>query len=87
MVEILSKYEICSLSVFKKWLKIYTSQSNLKEMNQTMTKGRKTTVKEHNEIAKTCLANSNNYQEIAAQYMVSYQQVYQWVKKFETDGE
>ncbi|WP_462405254.1 IS3 family transposase [Gracilibacillus sp. Marseille-QA3620] len=89
--DILAKYGISSLSVFKKWLKIYTSHSELKDsdkgMSQTMTKGRKTTVEERIEIAKACLANEKNYQETAMQYEVSYQQVYQWVRKFEQHGE
>lgn len=91
MYDIIAKYGMSSLSVFKNWLKIYTSHSELKDsgkgMSQTMTKGRKTTVEERIEIAKACLASGKNYQEIAAQYTVSYQQVYQWVRKFEENGE
>ena len=52
-----------------------------------MTKGRKTTIEERIEIAKACLANVKNYQETAAQHEVSYQQVYQWVRRFEENGE
>ncbi|MER2192196.1 MAG: IS3 family transposase [Solibacillus sp.] len=91
MYEILSTYEIRGWSLFKSWLKTYTSHSELKDsgkgMSQTMTKGKKTTVEERIEIVKACLANGKNYQETAAQYEVSYQQVYQWVRKFEKDGE
>lgn len=91
MFDILAKYGISSLSVFKKWLKIYTSHSELKDsskgLSKTMTKGRKTTVEERIEIAKACLAKGKDYQEIAAKYGVSYQQVYQWVRKFEENGE
>lgn len=91
MFEILAKYGISSLSVFKKWLKIYTCHSELndsgKGMSQTMIKGRKTTVDERIEIVKACLASDKNYQETAAQYEVSYQQVYLWVRKFEQNGE
>ena len=89
--DILAIYGISSLSVFKKWLKTYTSHSKLQDsgkgMSQAMTKGRKTTVEERIEIAKACLENGKNYQETAAQYEVSYQQVYQWVRKFEENGE
>ena len=91
MFDILAKYGISSLSVFKKWVKIYTGHSELKDsgkgMSQTMTKGRKTTVEERIEIAKACQANGKNYQETAAQYKVSYQQVYLWVRKLEQNGE
>ena len=90
MFDIVAKYG-CGLAVFKNWLKTYTSHSELKDsdkgLSQTMTKGRKTTVEERIEIAKACLANGKNYQETAAQYEVSYQQVYQWVRKFEEHGE
>ncbi|WP_016993635.1 helix-turn-helix domain-containing protein [Lysinibacillus boronitolerans] len=91
MLEVLSNYGISDLSVFKNWLKIYTSHSELKDsdkgMSQTMTKGRKTTVEERIEIVKAWLTNGKNYQETAAQYEVSYQQVYQWIRKFELNGE
>lgn len=71
--------------------KKYTGHSKLKDsgkgMSQTMTKGRKTTVEEKIQIAQECLMNGKNYQEIATKYQVSYQQVYQWVKKYEVSGE
>ena len=89
--DLIAKYGISSLSVFNTWLKFYTSHSELndsgKGMSQTMTKGRKTTVEERIEIVKACLANGKNFQETAAQYEVSYQQVYLWVRKFEQNGE
>ena len=91
MFDILAKYGISGLSVFKSWLKIYTSRSELKDsgkgLSKSMAKGRKTTVEERIEIVKACVANGKNYQETAVQYDVSYQQVYQWVRKFEQDGE
>ncbi|MGE6600219.1 helix-turn-helix domain-containing protein [Lysinibacillus fusiformis] len=34
-----------------------------------------------------CQRQGKNYQVITEQYAVSYQQVYQWVKKFEQSGE
>ena len=39
------------------------------------------------EIAQDCIAGGKNYQEIAQQDQVSYQQVYQWMKKYEASGE
>lgn len=89
--ETVRKYRLSGTSVLRNWIKKYTSHSELKDsgkgMSQTMTKGRKTTVQERIEIAQACIANNKNYQEIAEQYKVSYQQVYQWVKKFEKHGE
>ncbi|NNU76362.1 helix-turn-helix domain-containing protein [Clostridium estertheticum] len=48
-----------------------------------MTKGRTTSWKERIEIVLYCIAYSNDYQRTAEFYHVSYQQVYQWVKKYE----
>ncbi|OBW59445.1 transposase [Solibacillus silvestris] len=39
------------------------------------------------EIVKTCLKNQKDYKKTATQYNVTYQQVYQWVRKFEVGGE
>lgn len=90
-LEILAKYEISSSSVLREWVKQYTSHSELKDsgkgMSQTMTKGRKTTFEERLTIVNYCLNHQKNYQITAKTYDVSYQQVYQWVKKYEANGE
>ena len=52
-----------------------------------MKTGRKTTQEERISIAKECLENDCNYEEIARRHNVSYQQVYTWVKKFKELGE
>ena len=52
-----------------------------------MTKGRKTTWKERIQIVLDCLENGKDYQKTAETYEVSYQQVYQWVRKYEDGGE
>jgi transposase-like protein len=51
-----------------------------------MTKGRKTNYEERVEIVKYCIEHQNNYAETAQKYRVSYQQVYSWATKYETDG-
>ena len=51
-----------------------------------MTKGRKTTFDERVEIVTSCIENEMNYAVTAKSYQVSYQQVYQWVKKYESKG-
>lgn len=89
--ETVRKYRLSGTTVLRNWIKKYTNHSELKDsgkgMSKTMTKGRKTTVQERIEIAQACIANGKKYQVIAEQYAVSYQQVYQWVKKFEQSGE
>ena len=91
IIEILEKYEISSESVLSRWVKKYTSHSELKDsgkgMSQTMTKGRKTTFEERIQIVDHCLKHQRNYQVTSETYGVSYQQVYQWIKKFEIAGE
>ena len=47
---------------------------------------RPTTQDERIQIAKDCVANGENYGETALKYKVSYQQVYQWTKKFKEMG-
>lgn len=90
-MEVLAKYEISSTSVLKRWVKKYTSHSELKDsgkgMSRAMTEGRKTTFEERIEIVDYCLKHQKNYQLAAHTYGVSYQQVYQWTKKFEANGE
>ena len=52
-----------------------------------MTKGRSTTWQERIDIVQYCLAHKQDYQKTAEQHQVSYQQVYQWVKKYENGGQ
>ena len=51
-----------------------------------MKESRPTTVEERVEIAKDCIANGCNYGKTALKYNVSYQQAYQWTKKFKEMG-
>lgn len=84
-------YEISSTSVLRGWIKKYNSHRDLKDTSKgrtsAMTKGRKTTWEERIQIVMDCLGNEKNYQETANTYNVSYQQVYQWVKKYEDGGD
>ncbi len=52
-----------------------------------MTQGRSTTWQERIDIALYCMAQERDYAKTAAQFKVSYNQVYQWVKKYENGGE
>ena len=51
-----------------------------------MTKGRKTTLKERIDIVTDCIGNGLTYADAAEKYSVSYQQVYNWVKKYKANG-
>jgi len=89
--EVTRKYEISSTSLLRKWIKKYNSHRELNDTSigrtTTMTKGRNTTLNERKEIVFYCLENEKDYQKAAETFKVSYQQVYQWVKKYETGGE
>ncbi|WP_147433451.1 helix-turn-helix domain-containing protein [Paenibacillus ginsengarvi] len=47
-----------------------------------MTKGRYTTWQERIDIVFHCLAHKRDYGKTAAQFKISYNPVYQWVKKY-----
>ncbi|WP_074036508.1 IS3 family transposase [Exiguobacterium sp. AT1b] len=89
-MEVLSKHQISDWSVLRRWIKKYTSHSELtdsrKGMDRAMAKGRKTTFEERMEIVRYCLDNGRNYQRTAEMFAVSYQQVYGWTKKYDADG-
>lgn len=88
--EVIRKYEISSTSVLQKWIKQYNGHREFKDSGKgtvkSMTKGRKTTWEERIQIAIDCLEKGKDYQETAGIYDVSYQQVYQWVGKYEAGG-
>jgi transposase len=52
-----------------------------------MTKGRSTTWEERIQVVLYCIENGKDYQKAAETYEVSYQQVYQWVRKYENGGD
>lgn len=91
MREVARLYEISDASVLRGWIKKYNSHRDLKDTSQgrtsSMTKGRKTTWEERIQIVIDCLGNGKDYQEAANTYNVSYQQVYQWVKKYKDGGD
>lgn len=51
-----------------------------------MRKTRKTAYEERLEIVQDCLANDKNYGATAKKYECSYQQVRNWVKRYENMG-
>jgi transposase len=90
-LDIVDRYGISSRSVLQKWVNRYNSLRELKDTSKgrtsSMTKGRKTTWDERIQVVLDCLGNGKDYQKTAEAYEVSYQQVYQWVKKYEDGGD
>ena len=84
-----AKYGLRSTMQLRKWVKVYNSGKGFRHNmsgGSRMKEARPTTVEERIQIAKDCIANGGNYGETALKFNVSYQQVYQWVKKFKEKG-
>jgi transposase len=89
--EIIAKYKIACRKQLRNWINKYNSHSGLKSYksggSHAMTKGRSTNWKERIDIVLYCLSHNHDYHKTSETYQVSYQQVYQWVKKYEDGGE
>ena len=87
---IAARYGIRGSQSLERWIKVYNSGRGFRRKmsgGSRMKDARPTTVEERIQIAKDCIANGGNYGETALKFNVSYQQVYQWVKKFKEKGE
>ena len=87
--EITAKYGLRDRKRLRQWIKVYNSGRGFRQKmsgGSRMKEARPTTVEERIQIAKDCIANGGNYGETALKFNVSYQQVYQWVKKFKEKG-
>ena len=87
--EITAKYGLRDRFQLRQWIKVYNSGRGFQRKmtgGSRMKGSRSTTVEERVQIAKDCIANGGNYGDTALKYKVSYQQVYQWTKKFKEMG-
>ena len=85
LLAICKKYQIHSDCQLHHWLKQYNGHDEFKLWSggsRIMSKTRKITQNERVEIVEYCLAHDANYGETALKYQASYQQVYQWTKKY-----
>ena len=89
--QIIDKYEMASCKQLWEWIRKYNSHSKFKTNEggrvRAMTKGRSTTYRERIDIVLYCLAHNHDYSSTSQHFQVSYTQIYQWVKKYEADGE
>ena len=85
---ICTKYRISSERLLRYWLKVYNSGGTLKTSTggTHMKKAKPTTFDERLKIVIECLANDKNYGAMALKYQCSYQQVRNWVKRYEEMG-
>jgi len=85
------KYNISGGTALRSWVIKYNSHIELKEYDPKpevyMADKLKTTFEERVEIVKYCLENGKDYKSTAARYGCNYSQLYQWVKKYEENGE
>ena len=88
LVAICEKYAISSPHPLRNWIKEYNAHGKLKSSSggSRMSKTRKTTQDERIEIVHYCILNGKNYGDTAIRYSVSYQNVYQWVHRYEKLG-
>lgn len=86
---ITAKYGLRSSKQLRQWIKMYNSGRGFRHKmsgGSRMKDSRPTTPEERIQIAEDCIANGYNYGKTALKYNVSYQQVYQWAKKFKEMG-
>ena len=88
------KYKILAPSTLGNWIRQYNNHEQLSNSRPEglvkmvkKNQARKTTLQERIEIARYCINNDKNYSQTALKYNVTYQQVYNWVKKYLSAGE
>ncbi len=88
--EIARRFGLRSESELREWIKVYNTRGeiNCRENGggSYMRKGRETTVEERLKIVLDSLANDKNYGLMALKYNCSYQQVRNWVLRYDKMG-
>lgn len=86
--EICVRFGIRQHPQLSSWIKVYNEGKELKELTggSAMKKARKTTLKERICIVKDCLDHDRNYGSMALKYDCSYQQIRNWVDRYEKMG-
>ena len=88
--DIVKKFHLRSKSQLCNWIKVYNTHGEIKSRGSGggsyMRKARQTTPEERLEIVRECLANDKNYGAMALKYNCSYQQVRNWVLRYEKMG-
>jgi len=90
LADIVIKYHLRSESQLSNWIKVYNTHGEIKSRRSGggsyMRKGKKSTPEERLRIVQDCLAHDKNYGAMALKYQCSYQQVRNWVKRYEEMG-
>lgn len=89
-MEIARRFGLRSDSQLQSWIKEYNTHGEIKSRGSGggshMRKARQTTPEERLAIVQDCLANDKNYSAMALKYQCSYQQVRNWVQRYEKMG-
>lgn len=85
--EIAKRFGLRSNTQLSRWIKVYNTHGDIESRTSGggsyMRKARQTTDEERLQIVQDCLANNRNYGVMALKYHCSYQQVRNWVKRYE----
>ena len=85
------KHNILNKATVFKWVNDYNNHIELKDYDPKgdiyMVERRKTSLEERIEIVEYYLKHNREFKKAAEAYQVSYSQVYQWVKKYELEGQ
>ena len=88
--DIAEKFQLRSETQLRNWIKEYNTHGEIRSHESGggsyMRKSRQTTPEERLEIVQDCLANDKNYGAMALKYNCSYQQVRNWVLRYEKMG-
>lgn len=87
-LDIAKKYGLRSKTQLWNWIEVYNTHKDFKSESggSRMSQTRETSQEERLKIVLDCLANDKDYGAMAIKYQVSYQNVYNWVKKYEHLG-
>lgn len=89
--DIARKYQIASTSIILNWVSKYNRHNEIKAYDPKgyvyMAKTRKVSYEEKLEIIKWTIEHDDEYKLAAEKFETSYAQVYNWVKKYKTNGE
>lgn len=91
LLDICLRFNVRSTKQLRDWIKVYNGHKDLRASHGRgreiyMTKGRLTTLDERIEIVSYCIAEGKDYGAAIEKYGVSYQQIYSWVRKYESKG-
>ncbi len=90
LIQITERFGVRSKRQLMDWLKMYNTHGEINCRGSGggsyMRKAKHTTPEERLEIVQDCLANDKNYGAMALKYSCSYQQVRNWVLRYEKMG-